>query len=130
MDLYLVTGTGDFPALDGEPTQLWIQRMIGAGSTGCVYEAKLDANGQISQSYAIKVVKKGDSEKAGGRISRMYKEVEIYRILEGARASGREVDVPCCYGLYETKSSLFLVMDYVGEAVPGLELNEMKYTDK
>ena len=47
-----------------------------------------------------------------------------------ARASGREVDVPCCYGLYETKSSLFLVMDYVGEAVPGLELNEIKYTDK
>ena len=60
----------------------------------------------------------------------MYKEVEIYRILEDARASGREVDVPRCYGLYETKSSLFLIMDYVGETVPGLEFNEMKYTDK
>ena len=130
MDLFLVTGTGDFPALDCEPTQLWIQCMIGAGSTGCAYEAKLDDNGQTSQSYAVKVVKKGYSEQAVGRISRMCKEVEIYRILEDARASGRGVDVPRCYGLYETKSSLFLIMDYVGETVPGLEFNEMKYTDK
>ena len=131
LNLYLIAGVGDFPSLGSVSTRLWIQRMIGAGSTGSVYEAKLDAYGQTSQSYAIKAVKKGNSEEAKARVLRLYREVDVYRALEDARASGRKVDVvPRCYGLYETNASFLLVMDYVGEALPGLDFKNMKYMDK
>ena len=131
LNLHLVTGIGNFPVLGTTPTRLWIQRLIGAGSTGSVYEANLYACGQSSQSYAIKVVTKGDSEEARGRMSRLFKEVSIYRVLEDVRESGRKVDVvPRCYGLYETNWSLLLIMDYVGETLADLEFKKMKYMEK
>ena len=73
----------------------------------------------------------GNCEKERGQTSRLFKEFGIYRVIEDVRESGRKVDVvPCCYGLYETNSSLLLVMDYVGEALPDLDFKKMKYIDK
>ena len=64
-------------------------------------------------------------------MSHLFKEVSIYRVLEDVRGSGRKVDVvPRCYGLYETNSSLLLIMDYVGETLADLEFKKMKYMEK
>ena len=131
LNLHLVTGIGNFPILGTAPTQLWIQRLIGAGSTGSVYEANIGACGQSSQSHAIKVVVNGNCEKERGQISRLFKELGTYRVIEDVREIGRKVDVvPRCYSLYETNSSLLLIMDYVGEALADLEFKKMKYMEK
>ena len=131
LSVYSVTDTSEFSSLGAGTVRLWLQREIGAGSTGCVYKANLDAYGQLSRSYAIKAVKKGTSEAEEGCIKRLYDEVKIYRALEQARASGQPIDIaPRCYGLYETNATLMLVMDYVGESLPSSEFKDLQYEDR
>ncbi|CAA7263972.1 unnamed protein product [Cyclocybe aegerita] len=57
-----------------------LQHKTGAGSTGCVYGAKLDVYGQNPLSYAIKTVEKGGSD-VTNRISRLNQETKVYQVL-------------------------------------------------
>lgn len=105
-----------------QPFLLRLQRLLGCGSTGTVYEAKHDVDGDDNtpgvQSYALKIAQKGTTDREKGAVERLRNEFEIYRVIERARGVGQIRDeVPRCYGLYESRYMLMLVLDYAGSSV-------------
>ena len=64
-------------------------------------------------------------------MARLLNEWEVYRTIEDARLSGVQVSVvPRCYGLYETAVTVALVLEYVGESLPGLEWDCLEEHEK
>ncbi|OCB87652.1 hypothetical protein A7U60_g5178 [Sanghuangporus baumii] len=121
--------------LDPKPVRLRFQHIIGAGSTGCVYEAKVvDSTQEIRPdglTYAMKIVNKGTSGEERTRIARLFKEFKIYSTIEEARQKGIQISaVPRCYGLYETKYTLALVLDYAGESLSELRWANLKANER
>ncbi|KAL5492646.1 hypothetical protein ACEPAI_4093 [Sanghuangporus weigelae] len=122
-------------SLNPKPVRLRFQRIIGSGSTGCVYETKVVDNTQEIRpeglTYAMKIVNKGSSSVERARIARLFKEFKIYSTVEGARQKGIQISaVPRCYGLYETKYTLALVLDYAGEPLSELRWENMKANER
>ncbi|KAL5514714.1 hypothetical protein ACEPAG_2030 [Sanghuangporus baumii] len=118
------------------PTMLRLLRDIGEGVSGIVYEAKIDIDGQgedpSSPSFALKIVQKGDSDSVGCLIQSLHKELDFYRVINQAMQEGRIRDgiVPRCYGLFESKDMVMLVMDYGGETLNNEEWARLTYKDK
>lgn len=131
LHLYSVDDADGCPSMGCKPARLRLQREIGAGSTASVYEAKPDNNGQQCQTYAVKVVKKGNSEDAKRRLAGLHQEFKVYCMIEKARSEGRHVDMtPRCYGLYETAFTVSLVMDYVGESLDGIKWGDLSQFER
>ena len=119
---HAVDGTDQCSSLGVGSIRLWLQRGLGQGSTGIVYEAKLDVdehgNKPTSRSYAVKTVVRGRSEEKGGSVERLFNEFEAYRKIELARKQGKFGHVaPRCYGLYESRSLYALLLDDEGESL-------------
>ncbi|EJD06895.1 kinase-like protein [Fomitiporia mediterranea MF3/22] len=112
--------TNAFPPLDKGTIRLHVQRGIGYGSTGTVFEAIPDGdkpNGALeSRRYAIKTVGKGETDKEKGCARRLLNELAIYRHI-GKTSLVSMTIVPQCYGLFETRRTLALVMDYEGDVL-------------
>ncbi|KAK0465880.1 kinase-like domain-containing protein [Desarmillaria tabescens] len=130
-----VDKSGPYLSLGQGPVQLRLQRLLGHGSTGVVYEAKRDASGNDettdSQSYALKVVRKGEREEEEGALKRMYNESSAYRVIEQARKNGKiGAVVPRCYGLFESQHMLLLVLDCEGMALDPQDWTSMAQRDK
>ncbi|OCB89155.1 kinase-like protein [Sanghuangporus baumii] len=118
------------------PIMLRLLRDIGEGISGIVYEAKIDIDGHgedpSSPSFAVKIVQKSDSDFVGCLIQSLHKELDFYRVINQAMQEGRIRDgiVPRCYGLFESKDMVMLVMDYGGETLDNEEWARLTYKDK
>ncbi|EJD08334.1 uncharacterized protein FOMMEDRAFT_16742 [Fomitiporia mediterranea MF3/22] len=112
--------TDAFPALGNDGVRLCVQRNIGDGSTGVVFEAIPDDNEHNGASgrrrYAIKTVGKGETLKEQSCARRLFNELDIYRRIEQTSPASVKI-VPQCYGLFETSRTWALVMDYEGSAL-------------
>ncbi|EJD08067.1 uncharacterized protein FOMMEDRAFT_150739 [Fomitiporia mediterranea MF3/22] len=115
-----VVDTDAFPALKKDTIRLYVQRSIGYGSTGTVFEAIPDGDEQIGalerRRYAIKTVGKGDTDKEKGCARRLLNELAIYRLICQTSSVSMTI-VPQCYGLFETTRTLALVVDYGGDVL-------------
>ena len=117
-----------------EPIRLRLLRTIGEGIAGTVYEAKIDLNGHgedpTSPPFALKLVEKRDGDDC--LIKSLYKELEMYRIIDQAVRTGRirEGIVPHCYGLFESSEFVVLVMEYGGETLNEEKWARLTYDDK
>lgn len=112
------TSLGDAPIL------FRLRRLIGEGSTGIVYEARLFDNGieDESRAYALKFVYKRtrSKEEVRDREVRLRKEFSVYLRLEEARhQDGIDGIAPRCYGLFESDLMMILVLDYGCDALKG-----------
>ncbi|EJD08066.1 uncharacterized protein FOMMEDRAFT_150738 [Fomitiporia mediterranea MF3/22] len=117
---FYVKDTNAFPALNESAVRLCVQRNIGYGSTGNVFEAIPDGdehNGALErQRYAIKTVGKGETDRERGCVRRLLNELAIYRRIGQTSPAAMKI-VPQCYGLFETTRTLALVMDYEGDVL-------------
>ena len=112
------------------PFRFRLQRLIGAGSTGSVYETKIINGAEEAETegsvYAVKMVSKGGVGPEKERVTRLLKEAKFYATIEEARQRGRALKaVPCCYGLYETNHTVALVLDYAGDSLSGVEWQQL-----
>ncbi|KAJ4473890.1 hypothetical protein J3R30DRAFT_3684842 [Lentinula aciculospora] len=120
---YALDGTKQCSSLGAAPIRLWLQCDVGQGSTGVVYEAKLnidddDDNTRTSHSYAVKTVVKRRSGNIKGAVARLFHEFEAYRKIEQARKHGKFGHIaPRCYGMYESRGLYALILDYEGESL-------------
>ena len=132
MSYSAVDGTEQCSSLGDESVRLRLQRFLGRGSTGTVFEAKLDLDGcGDARSYAFKTVVKGSHEEEEGQIRRLLAEFKIYCNIEQARQSGKICNAaPRCYGLYESPNILVLISDYEGEPLSDAEWSSLEYQEK
>ena len=109
-------GNEDCSSLGNGLVDFQIERVLGKGCTGIVYEA---TSSTVSPyRFALKVVRKGQAEDEFDCFGQIYNEFLTYRALEKARNNGKiENGVVRCYGLFETDSSLVLVLEYGGESL-------------
>ncbi|KAL5512466.1 hypothetical protein ACEPAG_3119 [Sanghuangporus baumii] len=119
------------------PICLRLHRLLGTGETGVVYEAKLDLDGQERildpRSFAVKMVLKGEYERKTSRISRLFNEFQMYRMIEHARRErNHTIDraIPNCYGMYEAEDCFVLVMDYGGDALNEKDWDSLTARDR
>ena len=118
------------------PVRLRLIRGIGEGATAVVYEAKIDIDGKgedpSSRSFAVKLLQKNNSEDTQRFTEYLRKEFRIYHTIEQAKQEGKlKVDiVPRCYGLFECKEFLALIMDYGGRAMTTSEWQSLEFEDK
>ena len=77
-------------------------------------------------------MQKNNSEDTQRFIEYLRKELRIYHAIEQAKQEGRmNVDiVPRCYGLFECKEFLALIMDYGGRAMTRDEWQSLDFEDK
>ena len=68
-------------------------------------------------TFAIKMVVKENSQDSEGRLKRLRNEFEVYKKLEARMAGKIGTSVPQCYGLYESDSTLLLLLEYAGDKV-------------
>ncbi|EJD05076.1 kinase-like protein [Fomitiporia mediterranea MF3/22] len=112
--------TDTFPPLNKGTIRLHVQRGIGYGSTGTVFEVIPDGdehNGALeSRRYAIKTIGKGETDQEKGCTRRLLNELAIYRRIGQASSVSMKI-VPQCYGLFESTRTLALVMDYEGDVL-------------
>lgn len=120
--------------LGDQPIRLQLQRLLGCGSTGTVYGATLDVDefeltdkGDITLTSAIKTVPKDTSQKGKGQLERLQNEFEIYRKIEQARKAGLiDGTIPRCYDLYESDTTLVLLLECGGQQVNSWEEVSLK----
>lgn len=110
------------------PVRMQLHRFLGSGSTGDVYGATLDIDGidiiktNVALSHVVKLVTKDTSAENVMRISRLQNEFSMYQQIEKARLAGYSVEsIPRCYGLYESKYSYVLLLEYAGEPIQDFE---------
>lgn len=94
-------GTSECSFLGERPFLLRLQCLLGHGSTGAVYEAKRDIDGDDNtpgiETYALKITQKGATDEEQGAIERLRNEFEIYRVIERARRNRKiGYEVPAC----------------------------------
>jgi hypothetical protein len=89
--------------------RLWLTRFIASGSTGNVWECRLDSGDKL---FAVKVVEMLRPSDADSRL-RLRKEFNVYLTLDQAYQSGQlpKCIAPRCYGAFTSKRMDFLILD-------------------
>jgi hypothetical protein len=88
---------------------LWLTRFVASGSTGNVWECRLD---DLDDLFAVKVVEELRPSDAGSR-QRLRNEFNTYLILDRAYHSGQLHDriAPRCYGAFKGNGVDVLILD-------------------
>ena len=114
-------------SLADRPHRLRIHRFLDSGSTGIVYGATLDGDeSRLADAtndvptFAVKVMLKSSTGEGQDRLFKLENEYSIYARIHSEDKEKKSVlrdMTPRCYGIYETDSTIFILLEYVGERV-------------